>query len=125
MPERSTSDTIESSQDLVRALRSASDPPTAGGPLKIEIAQSAWNNASFYVPSKAELIADWVLAKLLKEKGKEVCVEALSTFTLSLDQVSRFSQTNKSHLRRAILATHLELKSVPRSCMDHGRAPSD
>ena len=125
MPEYSIFDTIQSSQDLVRALRSASDPPTAGGPSKIEIAQLAWNNASFYVPSKAELIADWVLTKLLKEKGKEACVEALFAFTLSVDRASCFSQINKSHLRRAILATHLELEFVPRSCMDHGRAPSD
>jgi len=79
----STLDTIESSQDFVRALRSASDPPISGGPLKIEIAQSAWNNASFYVPNKVELIVDWILTKLLKEKGKEVCVEALLRFTVS------------------------------------------
>lgn len=125
MPEHSTFDTIESSHDLVRALRSASDPPTAGGLLKIEIAQLAWNNASFYVPSKAELIADWVLTKLLKEKGKEVCVKVLSAFALSVDPVSRFYQSNKSYLRRAILATHLELKSVPRFCMDYRRTPSD
>ncbi|KIM48444.1 hypothetical protein M413DRAFT_440178 [Hebeloma cylindrosporum] len=97
MPEHSTFDTIESSQDFVRALRSASDPPTAGGPLKVEIAQLAWNNASFYVPSKAELIADWVLTKLLKEKGKEVPInpifdarywKLLSSLNLSQDSAS-------------------------------------
>jgi hypothetical protein len=80
---------MKSSQDFVRALRSASDPPIAGGPLKIEIAQLAWNNVSFYVPNKAELILDWVLTKLLKEKGKKVCVEVLSGFTFPIDQVFR------------------------------------
>lgn len=61
-----------SSQDFVRSLKLASDPPLVGGPYKIEIAQQAWEDASFYVPSKAEVIADWILAKFLKDKGKEM-----------------------------------------------------
>ena len=61
-----------SSQDFVRSLKLASDPPFVGGPYKIEIAQQAWEDASFYVPNKAEVIADWILAKFLKDKGKEM-----------------------------------------------------
>ena len=61
-----------SSQDFVRSLKLASDPPLVGGPYKIEIAQEAWEDASFYVPNKAEIIADWILAKFLKDKGKEM-----------------------------------------------------
>lgn len=64
--------TFKSSQDFVRALKAASDPPVAGGPSKIEIAQQAWANTSFYMPSKAEVIVDWIFTKLLKEKGKEM-----------------------------------------------------
>lgn len=64
--------TFTSSQDFVRSLKAASDPPVAGGPLKIDIARESWNNTSFYVPSKAEVIAEWVLTKLVKDKGKEV-----------------------------------------------------
>jgi hypothetical protein len=63
---------MNSSQDFVRSLKLASDPPLVGGPYKIEIAQQAWEDASFYVPSKAEVIADWILAKFLKDKGKEM-----------------------------------------------------
>ncbi|KAF8624871.1 hypothetical protein AX15_005748 [Amanita polypyramis BW_CC] len=62
---------IQSSQDFVRALKSATDPPFPGGPSKVEIAKQVWNNVSFYVPSKAEVITDWVLTKLLKDKGKD------------------------------------------------------
>ena len=61
-----------SSQDFVRSLKLASDPPLVGGPYKIEIAQQAWEDTSFYVPNKAEVIADWILAKFLKDKGKEM-----------------------------------------------------
>lgn len=68
--EHSTS--FQSSQDFVRALKASSDPPVAGGPSKIEIAQQAWADTNFYMPSKAEVIADWIFAKLLKEKGKEL-----------------------------------------------------
>ncbi|KAF8971580.1 hypothetical protein BDZ97DRAFT_1650961 [Flammula alnicola] len=64
--------TSQSSQDFVRALKAVSDPPVLGGPSKIEIAQEAWDDINFYVPSKAEVIADWLLAKLLKDKGKEL-----------------------------------------------------
>lgn len=64
--------TTHSSQDFVRSLKSTSDPPLVGGPSKIEIAQQAWEDASFYVPSKAEVIADWILSKFLKDKGKEM-----------------------------------------------------
>ena len=67
-------DAAYTSHDFVRVLRSASDPPTAGGPSKIEIAQEAWDNPSFYVPSKAEVIADWILTRFLKDKGKEMYV---------------------------------------------------
>ncbi|KAF9560209.1 hypothetical protein CPC08DRAFT_690317 [Agrocybe pediades] len=63
---------FQSAQDFVRALRAPSDPPVAGGPLKIEIAQNAWTDSSFYVPSKAKIISEWILTKLLKEKAKDI-----------------------------------------------------
>jgi len=61
-----------SSQDFVRSLKAAADPPVVGGLSKIEIAQQAWEDALLYVPSKAEVIVDWILAKFLKDKGKEM-----------------------------------------------------
>ncbi len=60
---------FHSSQGFVRALKSSSDPPFPEGPLKIEIARQAWDNKAFYVPRKEEVIADWVLTRLLKEKS--------------------------------------------------------
>ncbi|TFK41397.1 Urb2/Npa2 family-domain-containing protein [Crucibulum laeve] len=63
--------TTQSSQNFVRALKASSDPPTAGGPAKIEIARQAWDDASFYVPSKFEVVVDWILTRFLKDKGKE------------------------------------------------------
>lgn len=74
MPSHEQSIAFQSSQDFVRALKAASDPPVAGGPSKIEIAQHAWANTSFYMPSKAEVIVDWIFTKLLKEKGRELYV---------------------------------------------------
>jgi len=66
---------MQSSQEFVRSLKAPLDPPVEGGPTKIEIAQEAWSNVAFYVPSKGEVIAEWILTKLLKEKDKtNVCV---------------------------------------------------
>ncbi|KAF8350279.1 hypothetical protein F5887DRAFT_944597 [Amanita rubescens] len=62
---------IQSSQDFVKALKSATDPPFQEGPCKVEIARQVWDNASFYVPSKAEVITEWILTKFLKDKGKD------------------------------------------------------
>jgi hypothetical protein len=62
------------SYEFVRALKSALDPPVPGDALKIEIASRAWEDASFYVPRKAEVIVDWILGKLLKERLNAPCV---------------------------------------------------
>jgi hypothetical protein len=63
--------TTQSSQSFVRALKAPSDPPQPEGPHKIDIARITWDDASFYVPSKGEVIVDWLLTKLLKDKAKE------------------------------------------------------
>ena len=83
-----------SSQGFVRSLKAASDPPLVGGPSKIEIAQQAWEDASFYVPSKAEVIVDWILSKFLKDKGKEMygvicffCVVVFKSYSSALNPV--------------------------------------
>lgn len=62
---------IQSSQDFVKALKSVTDPPFQEGPCKIEIARQVLDQASFYVPSKAEVITEWILTKFLKDKGKD------------------------------------------------------
>ncbi|KAF8895057.1 Urb2/Npa2 family-domain-containing protein [Gymnopilus junonius] len=73
----SSADASYSSHDFVRTLRSAADPPVIGGPSKIEIAQEAWGNPFFYVPSKSEVIADWILTKLLKDKVKAISLNPI------------------------------------------------
>ncbi|KAH9921960.1 Urb2/Npa2 family-domain-containing protein [Epithele typhae] len=60
----------QNAQDFIRALKAATDPPQAGGPLKIEIARQAWDNTSMYVPNKAEAIVEWLLSIMLKDKSR-------------------------------------------------------
>jgi hypothetical protein len=60
---------VSSSQDFVKALKAASDPPQSGGLYKFDIARQAWDDATFYFPGKAEVIADWILTRLLKDKA--------------------------------------------------------
>ncbi|KAJ7102157.1 Urb2/Npa2 family-domain-containing protein [Mycena belliarum] len=56
------------SQAVYHALKAPSDPPTPGGPLKVQIASAAWADTSLYMPNKGEVIAEWVLTRLLKDK---------------------------------------------------------
>lgn len=70
------SEALKSSQSFVRALKAPSDPPQKDGPFKIEIALDAWSDQSFYVPNKGEVIAEWILTKLLKDKSKQ-CVYSM------------------------------------------------
>ncbi|EGO00500.1 hypothetical protein SERLA73DRAFT_107635, partial [Serpula lacrymans var. lacrymans S7.3] len=58
----------QTSQNFVRALKASTDPPHPGGLQKIEIAQLTWDNTSFAVPNKGEVIIDWILTRLLKDK---------------------------------------------------------
>lgn len=67
----------QTSQGFVRALKAVSDPPIVGGPFKIEIARRAWDDASFHVPCKSEVVADWVLTKFLKERTRGLCVPSV------------------------------------------------
>ncbi|KAF7339660.1 Urb2 domain-containing protein [Mycena sanguinolenta] len=57
------------SQAVYHALKAPSDPPRSGGPSKIQIASSAWEDKSLYMPNKGEVISDWILTKLLKDKA--------------------------------------------------------
>ncbi|KAH6917636.1 Urb2/Npa2 family-domain-containing protein [Coprinopsis sp. MPI-PUGE-AT-0042] len=59
---------LQSSQNFVRTLKSPNDPPVPGGPLKIALAEQAWEDTTFRVPNKEEVIVDWLLAKWSKEK---------------------------------------------------------
>ncbi|KAJ7900109.1 Urb2/Npa2 family-domain-containing protein [Mycena olivaceomarginata] len=65
------------SQAVYHALKAPSDPPRIGGPSKIQIASAAWDDKSLYMPNKGEVIAEWVLAKLLKDKSNPPALNAV------------------------------------------------
>lgn len=74
LPSYDRSPATHNALDFVRALKAPTDPPQPSGPSKIQIAQAAWKNNSFYMPNKAETVVDWILTRLLKDKGKDLCV---------------------------------------------------
>lgn len=72
---------ILSSQELIRALKAPSDPPVDRGPTKIHIARRAWDNNAFLFPSKAQVIADWLLSVLLKDKSQSTSTSSIFNLT--------------------------------------------
>jgi hypothetical protein len=63
---------MQSSQDFVKGLKSTADPPFPGGPLKLNIATDAWNDTSFYIPRKGQVIAEWILSKFQKDRANDM-----------------------------------------------------
>ena len=49
---------------LAAALRSPDDPPTPGGPSKIELAERAWATSDYVIPRKAQFLLDALLDRL-------------------------------------------------------------
>ena len=66
--------TFSSSQAFIKALKSSSDPPQQGGPLKIALAEGAWQSETFQFPNKDEVIVEWILASFSREKTNSRCV---------------------------------------------------
>ncbi|KAI6102377.1 Urb2/Npa2 family-domain-containing protein [Pisolithus thermaeus] len=56
---------------LVRILKAPSDPPSADGPLKIDIANDAWLDASFGAVKKAEVLVEWLLGALGRDGKRD------------------------------------------------------
>jgi hypothetical protein len=63
---------LSSSQAFVRALKASSDPPTQDGPSKLDIARAGWERREFVVSNKEELICDWLIGKMLKDRAQPV-----------------------------------------------------
>lgn len=61
---------LNSSQAFVRALKATSDPPAQDGPSKLEIACAGWEREEFLVFNKEELICDWLIGKLVKDRSQ-------------------------------------------------------
>lgn len=63
--------TSKSGLDLIHALKASSDPPVHEEKSKIDIATEAWNDQSFYLPGKAELLGDFILTRFAKDKEND------------------------------------------------------
>ncbi|KAG1810124.1 Urb2/Npa2 family-domain-containing protein [Suillus plorans] len=59
-----------SAQSFVRLLKAPTDPPNPESPLKIQIAWAVWDDTTIHIPNKHELIAEFILTRLLKDKSK-------------------------------------------------------
>ncbi|KAG2075229.1 hypothetical protein BDR04DRAFT_1070464 [Suillus decipiens] len=59
-----------SAQSFVRLLKAPTDPPNSESPLKIQIACAAWDDTTIHIQNKHELIAEFILTRLLKDKSK-------------------------------------------------------
>jgi hypothetical protein len=66
--------TLLSAQSFVRLLKAPTDPPNPESPPKIQIACAAWDDVTIHIPNKHELIAEFILTRLLKDKSKTRCV---------------------------------------------------
>ncbi|KAF9499876.1 hypothetical protein BDN71DRAFT_1586526 [Pleurotus eryngii] len=69
--------TSKSGLDLIHALKASSDPPVHGEKSKIDIAREAWNDQSFYLPGKAELLGDFILTRFAKDKENDSATSSL------------------------------------------------
>ncbi|KAI6047021.1 Urb2/Npa2 family-domain-containing protein [Pisolithus marmoratus] len=56
---------------LVRLLKAPTDPPSAEGPAKIDIANDAWSDASFGTAKKAEVLVEWLLSSLGRDGKRD------------------------------------------------------
>ncbi|EJD55310.1 hypothetical protein AURDEDRAFT_155547 [Auricularia subglabra TFB-10046 SS5] len=60
---------LDSAHAFIRALKAPTDPPQAENRTKIQLAREAWDS-TLYVPSKSEVLVDWLLSQLLKNQRR-------------------------------------------------------
>jgi len=86
-------------QEFIRALKASSNPPVPGGRTKIEIARRAWDDNTFFLPSKAQVIAEWLLSTFLKDKFQSTWALNNPCFRLALIDFIRSTSSifNLSH----------------------------
>jgi hypothetical protein len=77
-----------SAQSFVRLLKAPTDPPHPESPPKIRIAFAAWDDATTHIPNKHELIAEFILTRLLKDKSKTRWVDLcrVQPLVLTIDE---------------------------------------
>jgi hypothetical protein len=59
---------LVSSQAFVRALKGSADPPQINKPSKLAIARECWKRKDIVIPMKRELIVEWIIADMLKDR---------------------------------------------------------
>lgn len=91
-------DELSSSQEFIRALKAPRDPPKPGGIRKVDLARQAWELESLFIPSKAEVIAEWALQTLLSSGQTESGVLDEKTWRLLADIVCTHGTTLNSTL---------------------------
>ncbi|KAG6334068.1 hypothetical protein ID866_5018 [Astraeus odoratus] len=77
---------------LVRLLKAPSDPPSAGGPSKIDFAYRAWSDRSFAAANKTEVLIEWILSSFARD-GKR-CAELTSPI-LFFSQFAHFNRDDR------------------------------
>ncbi|KLO20414.1 hypothetical protein SCHPADRAFT_991789 [Schizopora paradoxa] len=83
-----------SSHAIIKALKGQADPPTPGGPSKIEIATNAWRSQDDYFPGRAEVLVDWILTSFSrKPKHNEKTALISSEFWTLLESILTDSKT--------------------------------
>lgn len=96
---------LASAQDFIKALRAHPDPPHANGPSKIEIAREAWDSTDLDFPNKDEVVVDWLLTRLLKDKAKPGWV--LSFLRSAVQDEPEYTQRCEPDFGLALLATSI------------------
>ncbi|QRW19643.1 hypothetical protein RhiXN_01049 [Rhizoctonia solani] len=85
-------DELSSSQEFIRALKAPKDPPRPGGIRKLDLVRQAWELETLFIPSKAEVIVEWVLQYLLSSgniQGRESGVLDKKAWKLLADVFAR------------------------------------
>ncbi|KAJ2928969.1 hypothetical protein H1R20_g8232, partial [Candolleomyces eurysporus] len=103
---------FQSAQQFIKALKAQTDPPVGHGPLKIDLAEQAWNDTSFHLPNKAEIIADWILSKFFKERGDGLSTNALTNERYWKLLSTLLTSTGPNAQSSSSLQTNLWLKSI-------------
>lgn len=67
-------DPLASSEAFIKAIKGVSDPPVEGGLSKVELALEALSRSSLYIPARAEIITEWAISKMCKERMSPMCV---------------------------------------------------
>lgn len=60
---------LTTSSALIKALKSAQDPPSPGWPEKIEIAKQCQEREDFVLYRKDAVLKEWITEEFLKVKG--------------------------------------------------------